>query len=265
MGVSLTTTVAISGYLAGSRLLDEVLVQTLDITRSQSADAFGPFVTLLGLVYSVILGQIYSYYFDRQGVIQDAIFEESAQIKALQGCVEVVADRYAPVQRAAWLGVLQAHATELLATGFDGSVKNDERSMTPLVALVDALERATPGGNVAAAGPSSSALLRLASDSVGRVASARSRRVSAVTAKLPPVQTLTQRLIAFVLLLGFVLVDLGAPKLEALLFGTITGCFYLINSFLSDLAEPFGGSWSVDPARDEVESLARALKMTESA
>jgi hypothetical protein len=34
-------------------------------------------------------------------------------------------------------------------------------------------------------------------------------------------------------LLGFVLVDLGAPKLEALLFATTTGCFVLINIFLA--------------------------------
>ena len=37
------------------------------------------------------------------------------------------------------------------------------------------------------------------------------------------------------MLLGFVLVDLGAPKLEALLFATTTGCFVLINIFLAGL------------------------------
>ena len=58
---------------------------------------------------------------------------------------------------------------------------------------------------------------------------------------------------------------MGAPRLEALLFGTIAGTFHLINSFLSDLADPFGGSWSVGPARDEVYNLARVLTLASGA
>jgi hypothetical protein len=59
------------------------------------------------------------------------------------------------------------------------------------------------------------------------------------------VQQLTERAIAGVLLLSFVLVDLGSPTLEAALFAVVCGSFYLINSFLDDLSDPFGGSWSV--------------------
>ena len=45
-----------------------------------SDEAFGAFTTLMGLVYSIILGQSYQYYFDRQGAIQDASFKEIANI-----------------------------------------------------------------------------------------------------------------------------------------------------------------------------------------
>jgi len=62
------------GYLAGSALLDRGFVQILGFSR-ESGDAFGPFVTLLGLIYSILLGQIYGYYFDRQGGIQDALYD----------------------------------------------------------------------------------------------------------------------------------------------------------------------------------------------
>ena len=41
LGVTATTTIAVSGYLAGSRMLDKLLVQTLSINRSKSAHAFG--------------------------------------------------------------------------------------------------------------------------------------------------------------------------------------------------------------------------------
>ena len=62
------------------------------------------------------------------------------------------------------------------------------------------------------------------------------------------------------LLLGsFLLLDIGAPKLEALLFSVTTGSFVLINIFLDDLADPFGGSWNVDVAREELEELLEKL------
>ena len=51
-----------------------------------SGDAFGTFTTLLGLIFSLQLGQTYSYYFDRQGAIQDAAFRE---ISALQRLLEL--------------------------------------------------------------------------------------------------------------------------------------------------------------------------------
>ena len=59
--------------------------------------------------------------------------------------------------------------------------------------------------------------------------------------------------------LGFVLVDLGSPILEGILFATISACFFLIGSFLDDLANPFGGSWSVGPAREELNQVAESL------
>ena len=48
-----------------------------------SGDAFGPFTTLIGLVFSLQLGQTYSYYFDRQGAIQDAAFREISELQRL--------------------------------------------------------------------------------------------------------------------------------------------------------------------------------------
>ena len=66
-------------------------------------------------------------------------------------------------------------------------------------------------------------------------------------------------LILRVITSGFVLVDLGAPKLEALLFSVTTASFVLINIFLDDLKDPFSGSWNVDPARRELEALVTIL------
>ena len=81
------------GYLAGSALLDRGFVQILGFSR-ESGDAFGPFVTLLGLIYSILLGQIYGYYFDRQGGIQDALYDELSALALLTEVTECLADKY---------------------------------------------------------------------------------------------------------------------------------------------------------------------------
>lgn len=94
---------------------------------------------------------------------------------------------------------------------------------------------------------------------VEQIATARSKRISAIAAELPLVQLNSQRIITIVVLLGFVLVDLGAPKLEALLFSAVSSTFVLLNIFLADLADPFGGSWNVDAAREELEALVDTL------
>ena len=65
--------------------------------------------------------------------------------------------------------------------------------------------------------------------------------------------------VSWVLLGGFLLVDLGAPRFEAVLFATLACCFSLISSFVDDLADPFGGSWTVDAAKSEVEHLIAAI------
>jgi hypothetical protein len=85
-------------YLSGSSLLDSVLVQVLGFNRA-SGDAFGPFVTLLGLIYSILLGQIYEYYFNRQGVIQDALYQEISALSLLAEVTDFLADRCAPALR----------------------------------------------------------------------------------------------------------------------------------------------------------------------
>ena len=79
--------------------------------------------------------------------------------------------------------------------------------------------------------------------------------------QLPFIQTVAQRVITIVVLLGFVLVDLGAPKLEATLFAVTSSCFVLINIFLDDLSDPFSGTWNVDAARDELQALVQALQL----
>ena len=97
-------------YLSGSSLLDSVLVQVLGFNRA-SGDAFGPFVTLLGLIYSILLGQIYEYYFNRQGVIQDALYQEISALSLLSEVTDFLADRCASAPLSARIPVAVSTST----------------------------------------------------------------------------------------------------------------------------------------------------------
>ena len=60
-----------------------------------------------------------------------------------------------------------------------------------------------------------------------------------------------------------VMVDLGSQQFEAILFAVLACSFYLLESFVDDLEDPFGGSWTVDAALDACDELVDALAVEE--
>ena len=56
---------------------------------------------------------------------------------------------------------------------------------------------------------------------------------------------------------------LGSPQFEAILFAVLACSFYLLESFVDDLEDPFGGSWTVDAALDACDELVDALAVEE--
>ena len=66
-----------------------------------------------------------------------------------------------------------------------------------------------------------------------------------------------------IVLASFLLVDLGSPQFEAILFAVLACSFYLLESFVDDLEDPFGGSWTVDAALDACDELVDALAVEE--
>jgi len=70
--------VAYGAYVVGNDSLDVAIVEVLG---DRSVGAFGPFVTLLALIYSTILGSIFSELSSRQGAIQDSLFAEAFAVR----------------------------------------------------------------------------------------------------------------------------------------------------------------------------------------
>ena len=75
-----------AAYLLGTAILNRTIVDRLGVSRG--GDAFGPFATLLSLIYSIVLGQIYHYYFERQQIIQNCLYEEAAALQLLFHAVD---------------------------------------------------------------------------------------------------------------------------------------------------------------------------------
>lgn len=259
-------------YVLGVRFLAGIKAG-LGVDALGDLDAFGPLWTLSGLLFSVMLGQTYQYYFDRQGAIQDAAFEETLALWRLSQLVTTtINDLHA--RRSAYV-LVKSYAEQLSAAGArrrPAAATNfrellDTSSPTRAVGLsaaADLLVEFDLGndepsqlGDVCglAAGAESAAGVQCIHDTVRDIHRCAAKRVSNINADLPPLQW--HALSAFgVLLVGsFGLLDLGSAKMEAAVLAiglASSALFYLV---LSDLQNPFEGSWAVSPAAGSLEKF----------
>ena len=88
-------------------------------------------------------------------------------------------------------------------------------------------------------------------------------RAASLATTLPRIFDLSFKAISTIVLASFLLVDLGSPQFEAILFAVLACSFYLLESFVDDLEDPFGGSWTVDAALDACDELVDALAVEE--
>jgi len=128
---------AYTTYILGSEALDATMVKQLGISRSESVAAFGPFATLLGLVYSTILSNIYSFYLSRQELILSNLFAEAYAVRDLYELSGAIGNHSVSTTLA-----LRAHALELRETGFRPSEDDGQRALGALVPVVADLEAA---------------------------------------------------------------------------------------------------------------------------
>ena len=92
---------------------------------------------------------------------------------------------------------------------------------------------------------------------------ARPVPVASLATTLPRIFDLSFKAISTIVLASFLLVDLGSPQFEAILFAVLACSFYLLESFVDDLEDPFGGSWTVDAALNACDELVDALAVEE--
>ena len=262
--------VAWSGHLAFA----VAIKKRLGVESVPSA-AFGAFTTLLGLVFSLLLGQTFSYYFARQGAIQDAAFREISELQRLLDlCLSFAQKRgfltrerrgarHADRLHSKALHILQLLEVEALslAPGGDGLAASTKlvNSRRALQGVLEHLADLSTDENTKN-DPATIAALTAAQQAVTAISEARALRVSQINADLPAAQFLTLNLLGGLLLGSFLLTDLKNDQLEAALFGAIAASATVIKQVLGDLASPFSGSWSIAPAHLAASDLLRVVR-----
>ena len=241
---------AYTTYILGSEALDATMVKQLGISRSESVAAFGPFATLLGLVYSTILSNIYAFYLSRQELILSNLFAEAYAVRDLYELSGALGNYSVSTTLA-----LREYALNLRDTGFVPCADDGQEVLGDLVGVVADLE--------AVAAVEAPELGKYFSSAYGRVAAARVARAASLATTLPRIFDLSFKAISTIVLASFLLVDLGSPQFEAILFAVLACSFYLLESFVDDLEDPFGGSWTVDAALDACDELVDALAVEE--
>jgi len=287
-------TIAFYGFLAFDLTTLAHVIAADDFKKASgflnlTSDAFGSFTTLLGLVFSILLGQTYQYYFDRQGAIQDSAYREICAVSRLLELVRLL-DPPQDARRKV-LSLLRNYVKKLLESGLSHGARlvytSDDTAMSP-----DAPPSPAPPSS-APASPEAldtfhswdaelAGALKLLGDSRGTVSDsevfvgpaliaahtavrdiddARAVRVSNINADLPPAQWVTLNLLGGLLVVSFLLLDLEAPKLEATLFGAICASAFVFVLVIHDLGNPFEGNWSVTAAASEVQMLEKKIDL----
>ena len=248
VGATFALTYHAYGHLAAE------LKRALGLDGLGDLDAFGPLWTLSGLLFSVMLGQTYQYYFDRQGAIQDAAFEEALALWRLSQLVtRSVLDLHA--RRTAFL-LIKKYAERLLENGLSDEAalvvefdlgRDEPSQLGDIGGLADATDE--PGASA----------VRALHNTIRDVHRCAAKRVSNINADLPALQWHTLGALATLLIASFLVLDLGHAKMEAAVFACVLASSNLFYLVLNDLSNPFHGSWSVSPASDAINKVVREM------
>ncbi|MAE93472.1 MAG: hypothetical protein CL910_02300 [Deltaproteobacteria bacterium] len=214
-------------------------------------EGIGTFLTVIGIIYALILGFTFQQAFSRQIDLRSALRAEASslwnllllgramggaaqrgeidrRVRAYVGYVlgaEFPPDEREPVEAAPMLFEILGVLHGLSADGV-----GDEVDRVTLAAIHDELRAATR---------------------------ARSDRLAISTRAIPRIHWFQIELLSTLVMIGFLLLDLQAPPLEALLLGLTASAITVLYMSLFDLDYPFAGLWRVEPK--PLEALVREL------
>ncbi|KAL3945488.1 MAG: hypothetical protein SGBAC_000459 [Bacillariaceae sp.] len=197
------------------------------------------FLTVAGLLFSILVGQTYYFMYQQQEMVYYALFNEVTEAKSLLEQVALVCQG-----RTMYPKVLSAISkyvkTDLKKLSSDPAVLLSARPVDdPLETIMYLTSVGVPG---------------TVYDTVRSLRQARAQRLGALQRKLPTVHMLLLWILAAIELSSFALLGAGTQSIggyniltiEGCLFGVMTASIVLTLRVVGELWRPAGGAYNVD-------------------
>jgi hypothetical protein len=218
-------------------------------------EGIGAFLTVVGVIYALIVGFTFQQSFARLTELRHKMTAEAGCLRNLTLLAGVMraADRRPEVARH-----LLGYVERVLADEFPPSDSVSSEAPTLLYGVLPVLHEISADG---AGDEVDRVTLDAIHEEIRSATRDRGERLTIALRRIPRVHWFQIELLSTLLVVGYLLLDLGAPLLEALLQGLTASAITVLYLSLFDLDYPFGGLWRVEPSalreiRDELRELA---------
>lgn len=197
------------------------------------------FLTVTGLLFSILVGQSYSFMYQQQECIYYALFEEVTEAKSLLEQVALVCQGRSMYQNVL-TSIYKYVSDDLKQLQKDPAVLLSSRPVDdPLEAVMYMTSVGVPG---------------TVYETVRSLRQARARRLGALQRKLPSVHMLLLWILAAIELIAFPLLGAGTQTIGGYNILTVEGCLFGVMTFgivmtlrvVGELWRPAGGAYNVD-------------------
>ena len=203
------------------------------------AEGVGSFLTVVGVIYALIIGFTFQQAFARQAELRQKLTTEASSLRNL---LLLSGTMYVATAQETVANHLRSYVGQLLDQEFP---PRDTADAAPtLYRIVPVLNEISADGTADAV---DRITLNAIHDELRTTTRARSERLSIAARHIPRIHWFQIELLSTLIMVGFLLLDLHAPLLEALLLGLTSSAIMVLYLSLFDLDYPFGGLWRVEP------------------
>jgi len=203
------------------------------------AEGVGAFLTVVGVIYALIIGFTFQQAFGRQAELRQKL---TAEASSLRNLILLTGTMRGGTSQKAVTGHVLGYVEQLLNHEFP---PDDAVDAAPILyQIVPVLNEMSTDG---VADDVDRITLNAIHDELRTTTRARSERLSIAARHIPRIHWFQIEILSTLIMVGFLLLDMSAPLLEALLLGLTTGAIMVLYLSLFDLDYPFGGLWRVEP------------------
>jgi hypothetical protein len=203
------------------------------------AEGVSAFLTVVGVIYALIIGFTFQQAFGRQAELRQKLTTEASSLRNL---ILLTGTMRGGTAQNAVGGHVLGYVEQLLEHEFP---PNDGVDAAPtLYQIIPVLNEISTDG---VSDEVDRITLNAIHDELRTTTRARSERLSIAARHIPRIHWFQIEILSSLIMAGFLLLDMSAPLLEALLLGLTTGAIMVLYLSLFDLDYPFGGLWRVEP------------------